>query len=179
MPGGKRKIKPVDGVISEAYSNSPSKDDVLLSWESLSFERKAKDFKWYIAAAVFVIAVIAFSAWQRDWFFIVIIIIVSAVAFWYLRSIKPQKLAYTITPLGVTIGNKVFPYSEIHSYWIIYKPTVKTLYIALNKRYLPVLTINLGDMDPVAIRTVLSRKIPEQAKRDENLIDKLIRIVGF
>lgn len=184
MTGGQKKVSPIDGVVqpqrtAATVDVAPTKDDVLLAWEAPSFERKAKDYRWYLAALGLVLAIIAYSAWQQDWFFIGIVIIVSAVAFWYMRTTKPQKMQYAITPLGIISGDHVYPFSEIHSFWIVYRPNVKIMCLAFTKKYLPTLEIGLGNMDPVVLRSVLSKRIPEQSKRGENLVDKLVRVLGF
>jgi len=184
MTGGQKQVSSIDGVArpqgpAAAPDAVPTKDDILLSWEAPSFERKAKDYRWYLAALGVILAIIGYSIWQQDWFFIGIVIIVSAVAFWYLKTTKPQRKQYAITPLGIISGDHVYPFSEIHSFWVVYRPNVKILCLAFTRKYLPTLEVSLGNMDPVVLRSVLSKRIPEQSKRDENIVDKLVRVLGF
>lgn len=184
MTGGQKQVSSIDGVVSPQNQRltanaAQTKDDILLEWEAPSFERKTKDHRWYLAALGIIVALIAYSVWQQDWFFIGIVIVVSAVAFWYIRTSHPQKMHYAITPLGIISGNHTYPFSDIHSFWIVYRPGVKILCIAFTRKYLPTLEIGLGNTDPVVLRSVLSKRIPEQSKRDENLVDKLVRMLGF
>jgi len=181
MTGGKQRTRSIDGVSTpdRFIAGAPSKDDIMFSWESLNFERRERDLKWYLLVGFSLLVFIGYSVWSSDWFVIGIILIVTAIAFWYFRSVKPEKISYQITPLGITAGDRTYPFSEIHSFWIIYKQNAKHLNIVFIKKYLPALTINLGDADPVSIRTVLLSKIPEQEKRDESLADKLVRMLGL
>lgn len=155
------------------------KDTVLLSWDALSFEKKAKDYRWYLVAGILILLAIGFLIWQKDWFTIVILLIVSAILFWYVRTTKPQKITYKVTPLGIYAGDRLYPFAEIHSFWMVYNEKVKTLYLAFTRKYLPTLVINVGEVDPVSLKNVLLRRIPEQEKRGENMVDKIVRIVGI
>lgn len=156
-----------------------SKDTALYSWDALSFEKKAKDYRWYLIAAVIILVAIGLLIWQRDWFTIAILVIVSAILFWYVRTQRPKTVTYKITPLGIMAGERLYSYSEIHSYWLVYNEKVQNLYFAFTRKYLPTLVVGLGKADPVRIKSILSRRLPEQAKRTENLVDKLVRIIGI
>lgn len=156
-----------------------TKDDVLLEWDGMSFDQKDKSWRWYLLAAIFILILVGVFVWQQDWFALGITIVVSAVFFWYLKSSKPEKRHFTITPLGLNVNERLYPFSEIHSYWLVYNEKVKTLYIAFTRKYIPPLVISVENIDPIILKMVLGRKVPEQTKRGENLIDKIIRIIGI
>lgn len=181
MTGGKNLdgMAPAKGKNEAAPGKPALKDTVMYSWESLSFEKKAKDYRWYLVAILFIIASIGYLVWQRDWFTIVIVIIVSTVLFWYVRTTKPKAVKYKVTPMGIYADDHLYPFSEIHSFWVVYNEKVKTLYLAFTKKYLPSLVIHLGKADPVTLKNILLRRIPEQEKRTENTIDKIVRIIGI
>jgi hypothetical protein len=185
MTGGKKNldnmtpVQPEPKVPTDAVVQPTVKDTVLLTWDALSFEKKAKDYRWYLIAGVLILAAIGFLVWQKDWFTIVILLIVSAILFWYVRTTKPQKITYKITPLGIFADARLYPFAEIHSFWLVYNEKVKTLYLAFTRKYLPTLVINVGEVDPVTLKNVLLRRIPEQEKRGENLIDKIVRMIGI
>jgi hypothetical protein len=184
MTGGKKNL---DGVMvakatppeTKVPEKTALKDTVLISWESFSFEKKAKDYKWYVIAAVIILAAIGYLIWQQDWFTIGIVVIVSGVLFWYVKTTKPEKITYKLTPLGLYANDRLYPYSEIHSFWIVYNEKVQSLYLAFTKKYLPSLVINLGNTDPITLKNILLRRIPEQEKRTENTIDKIVRLIGI
>lgn len=184
MTGGKKNL---DGVMAAKAvppkpripEKSALKDTVLLSWESLSFEKKAKDYKWYLVACIIILIAIGYLIWQKDWFTIGIVVVVSAVLFWYVKTTKPQKVTYKLTPLGLYANERLYPFAEIHSFWIVYNQSVQNLYIAFTKKYLPSLVINLGEADPITLKNILLRRIPEQEKRTENTIDKIVRLIGI
>jgi hypothetical protein len=165
-------------VVAPTDAPKSLKDTVIYSWNSLNFERKAKDYRWYLVVVFIIIVSIGLLVWQKDYFTIGILVVVSAVLFWYIRSQEPKTVTYIITPLGITAGTQLYPFSDIHSFWIVYNKNVNSLYLAFTKKYLPSLVINLGTADPVTIKNILIKRIPEQAKRTENIVDKIVRIVG-
>lgn len=128
---------------------------------------------------VIVLIAAGLLVWIRDWFTIIILLIVTGVLFWYTKSTHPKKVTYKITPLGIYADTHFYPFSEIHSFWVIYNEKVKTLYVAFLKKYLPPLIIGLENTDPVALKAVLLRRIPEQEKRTENILDKIVRVIGL
>jgi len=176
MAGGENnKINLLD----DKAENEKLSEKILFSWEAPSFKSSDKTLKWYFIASFIILAIIVYSAWQKDWFIIGIVVIVSAVMFWYIHSVTPNNVNYKLTPMGVYVDDRFYPFSEMHSFWMVYNQNVKNLYIAFTKKYLPTLTINLENIDPVIFRGYLLKKIPEQEKRGESLIDKLTRVIGI
>ena len=154
-------------------------DKEIFSWQAPSFSRKNKDPKWYVISIIFILIAIGYSVWQKDWYVIGIIVIVSAIMFWYVFSVHPKDVSYKITPMGIYIDDKLYPFSEIHSFWMVYNGNVKSLYLALVKKYLPTVVIGMENVDPLLIKGFLLKKIPEQEKRGESLVDKFTRIAGL
>lgn len=176
MVGGSELQKNINlaGVPTQTVS-----DKVVLNWSAPSFQKNDKTTRWYLSAGLIIVLLIAYSAWQQDWFVIVVTIIVSAVMFWYIHSISPHNVSYRVTPIGFYLDEKFYPFSEMHSFWMVYNESVKNIYIAFNKKYLPSLIINIEAVDPVILKGYLLKKIPEQEDRGESLADKLTRIIGL
>ncbi len=152
-------------------------DKAVFEWKAASFTQSEKGLKWYLAAAFVILAVIGYSAWQRDWFMIGIVVVVSGVMFWYQRAMTPHEVSYRLTPMGIYIDDRFYAYSEMHSFWLVYNQNVKSLYIVFRKRYLPALNINVEALDPMLLKGYLVRRLPEQENRDETLIDRLGRLL--
>jgi hypothetical protein len=180
MDGGKEPVKNINLARSnEEKPQSKVSEKTVFEWNAKSFERNEKTTKWYLAVALFITVIIAYSAWQRDWFVIGITIVVSAVLFWYIHSVTPQEASYKLTPIGIYVDDRFYPFDDIHSFWMVYNQNVKNLYIAFTKKYLPTLIVSLENIDPVILKGYLLKKIPEQEKRGESLVDKFTRIAGL
>jgi hypothetical protein len=156
-------------------SKAPSANRVLLSWSGETFDYVHKGLAWYLVAGLIVLSIIGYLAWQQNWYLIGITVVISAVLFWYVSTARPETVTYAITPFGVQVGEKFYPFTDIHSYWIIYTPAVQKLNIIFNKKYLPALVIDVSKADPNKIKVLLSNRIPEQPNRSENLLDKILR----
>lgn len=177
-------MKAIDGPMAPKMSEADNKnlnaqagERVILSWDGQNFDRDPKGLWWYLAASGFILLLTGFFIWRQDWFPIIVVVVVSAVLFWYLRVSVPEKIQYRITAIGIYLNDRLYPFSEIHSFWIVYNQSVKVLYIAFVRKYLPALLVDVRSVDPVILRSVLSRRIPEQEKRGESLTDRLVRIL--
>lgn len=154
-------------------------DRVLFEWSAPSFIKNERGLGWYLLAALIVLGIIGYSAWQRDWFVIGIVIVVTGILFWYLHAIIPHDVTYKLTPMGIFIDERFSPFAEMHSFWLVYNEKVKNLYLVFRKKYLPALVINVEKVDPLILKGYLLKKLPEQEDRGENLIDCFIRIAGL
>jgi hypothetical protein len=152
---------------------------VLYSWNAPSFIYKDKTFNWFLAVGAAILGLMGWLIYTKDWFPLVIVAVVCSVMVWYVAKVRPKNETYSITQLGLIAGDRFYPYAEIHSFWVVYDQNVKILYVAFLKKYLPALTVHLEEADPVQIKSILIQRIPEQEKRGETLIDKLVRMSGF
>lgn len=152
-----------------------TKDTVLLAWQSTK-EVREKDKKWFFLVGSVILFPIAYSVWTKDWFILIIIAILLPVLYFHSKNRTVENAAYKITPLGVYENEKFYPFAEIHSFWIVFNEKVRTLNIIFMKKYLPQLTIDISNIDPLKIRAVLGKKVPEQEKRGESMVDYLIRL---
>lgn len=171
-----------DGLIPRPVNPEPkkvTKDSNLLIWRAFNFERNKLDYRILILMVLILVALITYSVWQKDWFAIGIFAVVAAVTFWYRGAVKPTETEYKITPMGIFEEERFYPFSEIHSFWLVYNQKIQKLFLAFDKKYLPTLNINIKGIDPVLLRSLLLRKIPEQSKRSEGLVDRLIRMLGL
>lgn len=177
MNGGGESLANINPETDKGQSSISERS--VLSWEAPSFQKKERTIKWYAIAILVIFSLIAYSAWQRDWFIIMITIVVSGITFWYLHTVHPTNIKYRVTPLGIYLDERFYPFAEMHSFWMVYNASVKNIYIAFRKKYLPTLTINTENVDSVILKSYLLKKIPEQEGREEGLVDKLIRVLGL
>lgn len=153
-------------------------EEIFFSWEAPEFLEHERDLKWYISAGILALGLLAYSLYTKDWFFVVVIIILIIILSHHLR-VKPKIRTYGIARTGIYVDKRFYSYDQIHSFWIVYQPPVKTINILFSKGYLPPLTIQLEDQDPVLIKNILKKFIPEQEKRGESFWDKTLRILKF
>lgn len=153
-------------------------EETLLSWDAAEYVEHERDAKWFIVAGILTLGLFAYSLYTRDWFFAAVIVVLVIVSLKYLRM-KPVLRRYGITRTGIHVDDKFYSYDQLHSFWIVFQPPVKSLHILTNRKYLPVIDIQIMDQDSVLIKSILKKFIPEQEKRGEAPMDKLSRMLRF
>lgn len=132
---------------------------------------------WLFSMAVIGIALLAYALYTGNNSFAVIIVLFAVILYLHQQQ-RPLEMNIAITENGVVVGRKLYRYSELDSFWIVYEPgEVKNLYFMVNGLVKNRLSLPLGDMDPRPIRRYLSQFVIENtAEEDEPLSDKLTRV---
>lgn len=153
-----------------------SPTEILLSWEAPEFVHHVRDIKWYLLAFLVVFSLLGYSIYSKDWFFILVLVLVIFGVSSYLKT-APKIRKYAVTRLGIFIDKNFFSYDELNSFWIIFNEKIKILNILPNKKYIPPLTILLEDQDPMTIKNILKKFILQEEKRSENFFEKMTRLL--
>lgn len=152
-----------------------TKETVLVGWKAPEFQLYERTWIYYSILGLLFLAVIGYAIYTQDWFVIAIFVILAGFLLWYQRK-TPIEKTYRITQLGLYEDNKFYQYNEIYSYWFLIDGKYKVLNIIFAKKYLPQMTILLNGTDPVKIREILSKYIPEEGTRTETMLDRLVRL---
>jgi hypothetical protein len=168
-----QKTDEVEELEKESFNQ---KESTLLSWEANEYHPYEHGWKWYLALVVASLAVIGFSIYTKDWFVIAIALILDIFIILYTRK-KPENMEYRITQLGIYAGEHFYPYGGIHSFWLSLHDRERKLNIIFMKKYLPQLTILIDNADPLQVKTIMGKYIPEQENRTDSLIDILSRLL--
>lgn len=155
----------------------PEEKNIAYSFIFPEFERYSRGVLWYVITGLLVGGVIIYAVLTANYLFAVIIVLAAAII--ALRDFKaPAKLELHIAEEGLYYNGDLVPYTDLHSFWIIYEPPVfKNLHMKFQGLRSEVL-IPLGELDPVPVRQYLRTKMTEDLeKREESLIDVLSRIL--
>lgn len=147
-------------------------------WDTPEFTKYPHSRTWYMIAAIFLVACIAYALFAENYLFAVILVLI-AIVFVFHEIHEPTMTQFGITDQGVVWRGFLFPYKEVHSFWIVYDPPVsKDLYIDFKKTTTPRLIIPLEDEDPVVVRETLRQYIFEDlSKEDEPISVSLGRML--
>ncbi|MEX1112837.1 MAG: hypothetical protein WD603_02040 [Patescibacteria group bacterium] len=146
----------------------------LLAWQTREFQEFDRNRRWYVIALVFGAALVAGALVLQQWLAAAVFALATYVVVRHADD-KPRLLSVAISKIGVEIGGTFHPYSELKTFWIIYKPPVKTLTLQSTSRFRPLIKVNLEDVDPLAVQDTLKDHLPEQQKQTEDFIDKFSR----
>lgn len=141
--------------------------DVLHEWAIQEYNQHERGAMWYIIFGTLAVLLIAYAIFSGNFLFALIIILAAVIIF--LQSHQaPPLVPFRITELGVAVGSRFYPYTELKDFYLIYQPpAVKTLFIVPQQVYRPMLRIPLLDKNPVEIRHTLREFLPEDTEKEE------------
>ena len=152
-------------------------DKPVFSWQSPEFVRYKKDNRWlvYLIMIAFVLSVILgfMQIWSG-----VVLVIVATVVFITLSETKPKTIKSAIYAQGFVVDTKVYDYEQVKSFWISFSDLPKARF-QLTGRFGGLVTMPLGEEEPEQIRLFLSKHLPEEEDRGEDLTDTINRILRF
>jgi hypothetical protein len=172
--------KPVAKKLSELNSEELGHySNFLLKWNAASFIKFQRTKSWYITTTLLMIGLIIVAILLSSPTFAISILVFSMV-YVYLTQEDPEAVEVIISDIGIVFGRKVYPFTEIKTFWIEYQPPAyQSLHLVLKKEFTEEITINFHGVNPTDIRTVLAQFLPEWEEREKNLTENLTRILGL
>ncbi len=146
-------------------------------WKAPEFTHHKKNKRWYmyaigITATAVVLSIISGSGLTA------LVFGLSGAIVLFTAEHKPRDINFSITPMGVSAGEKHYDFSHLDSFWVHYTPDVQELSFKSKKMLSPFIKIPLGEQDPIHVRTMLSSYLPEE-RQEEELIDMILRRIKF
>ena len=126
------------------------------------------------------LALFIYAIWSYNFLFAVIIIIIATIIFIHEKR-EPEPLPFSITYKGITLADDFIPYKNIKKFWIVYEPPeIKKLYFQLDRKLRAELSVPLLNMNPVYIRQILLKYLPEDLEQKnpstDDLLEKMFKI---
>lgn len=119
---------------------------------------------------------LGYAVSTRNFLFGVILVLFAFLFFLMNRNVKT--LEAKIAEDGILIGRKLYSYSDIEKFWIIYNPPeIKSLYLRVKHSFIPIILVPLEKQNPTELRKVLLQYIEEDMEqKDEPPFDTFSRI---
>lgn len=150
--------------------------EIFYSWEAPEFEVYEKSRNWYIAAGIFILAMVIYAVFTNAPIMAVTFILIGIVGFIYSQK-DPRIVTFSITSKGVLADKQFYSYDNIFSFWIFYEPNhSKVISLHTKASVLPFVHIPIEDENPVELRELLMLNIPE-IKQDPSLINTIERVL--
>jgi len=151
----------------------------VLEWETPEHESPSRHPDWYWGAgAIIVFAIILCIIFGN--FLLGIIIFIGAFSLYLYEIRTPRLITVKITNQGVIIGNELYTYEKIKSFWITDEDEdlPPRLLIHYDRALLPTIVIYLEEMDPSRVRAYL-KKYGEEEKRSQTFSEAISDALGF
>ncbi len=161
--------------MTEKTENKNSSPKTLLSWEAPEYVKHEKGIIWATIAISITAALIAYAILSGAWT-MALAFFTLAIVYYLQQKNNPQDITIEITDMGLKIAGRLYQWSSIKAFWIVYDPPfVTTLHIRFVKKSQADIVVQFAGQDPVVIREHLLRQIPEWEGKEEAAIDALIR----
>lgn len=149
-----------------------------IEWMAPEFEFREKDESWFFGLGLIMTAVIIYFALVKNFLAVVLFLLASFVLMKYANR-RPRDMKFRVGPKGVEIGDEIYSFETLESFWIFYNlPEVKELSVKSKKTLLPYIKLPLGSTHPVLLREILTQYLPE-IEQEEGFFDDLSRKIGF
>lgn len=151
----------------------------LYEWNAVEHNHRPKSPRWFIALASGTTVAAATLALLGNIMGTITIAALGAFTY-YVAQRHPNTLRYRILVDGVAMNNVLYHYRDLAAFNIVYEPgETKTVILRSKHLFTPLLHMEVGDADPVAMRDILLEFLPEDQEMDEPLADVIARRLGF
>ena len=149
-------------------------------WEARAWERHERHPKWYLAMSGIALLFAGYAVFTANYLFAFIVFLV-AIILVLAGNEEPHAVLVQVGDNGVVIDGKLYLFSQLHDFSIIYHPPeTKVLYLEPKAYHRGRVRVLLEDQDPVALRTHLRKYLNEnldlQDEHISDIIGRLLRI---
>lgn len=151
----------------------------LFEWYAPEHIHHVRHPKWFAAFAAIITAISVGFILFGNFIAALTIGMIGAYMF-VVAQHKPSIVRYRLMTEGVALNTALYHYKHLEAFNIIYEPgDVKTVILKSSRRLVPLIHMEIGDADPVAIREILVEFVHEDVHLEEPVIDILSRRLKF
>ncbi len=161
----------------DTNTNTPENADPhapLLVWQAQSKPDHERSDKWYIGAGICATLLIIYGLISGAWLMSVCMAICAGL-YYMVRDEKHRLHSIVLTRMGVEFDGVMHPWNELKNFWMLSGHGYVELHIAHKKHLKRDIKIQLGDLDPFAVRDVLHEFIEQDPHKREKILDAIIR----
>ncbi len=145
----------------------------VFSWktgESISYK---KGPLWFVLIVFIAIMLIIFFLWQSNWTAAGVIAAAAFALLSFSRS-EPKKIVCSLYHSGFVIDKKAYRYTDLKSFWMVPGAQWSVRFLRPDRFSLHI-NMPIADEDPEQVRLFLSKYLPEETDRGEDVSDILSR----
>ena len=150
-----------------------------IEWQALEYEHREKDSNWYWAVGALG-GVLAILALVFANLLVAILAVVGTCAVLLQGARPPAMVAYGLTGKGVRVGERLYPYDHLKSFWVSDEVEHKSKKIIIESHKLvPHIILPLpAEIPGESARVYLRDKLAE-VRHEDTLADALGDVLGF
>lgn len=176
--GDKQLFNPGDDDRSQVHVHADGVDDDVVTWEASEYINHQKSPRWYIflTVATLLLAAVLWILLQDIWSMIVVAVMYMAITVYARR--EPRVLRYSVSPTGISIGDKHFDYDQFKSFSVIEETGVPSVSLDPTQRFMPSVSMYFAPDDAQKIIEELSKFLPREQK-GMNAVDRAMMRIRF
>ena len=154
-----------------------------INWSAAEYEERERNADWFWALGIIVvtssIAAIIFS----DYFFAGLLVL-SGILLGFFAIKKPDLISYELNNQGLKIGNRLYPYENIKSFWVQIdftgeKKLKPILFIHTERAFMPILGIPIEEIMAEDIQSMMLAQNITEVEMHEHPSEKIMEVLGF
>ena len=153
-----------------------------LNWSALEYEERERSKDWFWALGIIIVTSSIAAIIFNDYFFAVLLIL-SGLLLGFFAIKKPDTIYYEMNDKGLRIGNRLYPYENMKSFWVQIdqsKQNVKPLLFIHSERvFMPIITIPIVETMAEEIHFMLVSKNIAEVEMKEHPSEKIMEVLGF
>ncbi len=155
------------------------KNTKLIEWTIPEYEQREKSPDWYWGVGIIGVAGVVLSAVFGN-FLLAVLILISVVLLITFSGKDPEIVNVEISEQGIQVQNKLFPYHNVKSFWILDRGEgISKLVLNVERMINPILSLPIHPEIPLeGLRAIMLEFVTEE-ETDEPIGDKISDALGF
>ena len=149
-----------------------------LEWTALEYEEKERGNDWFWALGVIVLASAITSFIYANYFF-GLFLIIGGILLGVFAVKKPDLVFYELNEKGLKIRNRLFPYTNIKSFWIKKDLEKSTLFIKSERLFMPIISMPINQNSAEEIKNIMLSENVSEEEMKEHVSEKIMDSLGF
>jgi hypothetical protein len=161
-----------------------------IDWSALEYEEREKSKDWFWALGIIVVTSSVAAIIFSDYFFAALLIL-SGLLLGFFAIKKPDVIFYELNEGGLRIGNRLYLYENIKSFWVqieqpkaTHQQNIETiikplLFIHSERIFMPIITIPIEEIMAQDIHSLMLSKNIAEEEMQEHLSEKIMEVLGF
>ena len=148
-----------------------------LEWFAYDREPRPKKEYWFLWPGAIALILMVFSIFARSYFFLAFVLF-AFIVFMFYATREPRKYRFAVKQEGFFIDEKLYPFSQLKSFWVFDTPRMKELSLETSKILFPYLHIPLGSVNSAELKETLKPFLSEK-EHPLFLTDQIVKRLGL
>jgi len=158
--------------------NQQLEEKVLFTWQAEEFKKPHRTWRWYLGFIVLVVLGGWYAWYVKQWLLFGALAVLIFVVFLSGRM-SPKLSKFVLGERAIISGKREWSYSKFKSFWLERRTEGSFLHLIPKSRLGTVVSLPLGDLDFGKLREILSRFLPEDTSKKNDVLGDITRRLGI